>query len=325
MYIAADIGGTKTHVALYKESSGKFTSIKDKIYPSQDHGSIEEILNKFLQGVNDPIDRMCLGIAGPIKEGICKTTNLPWVIDASKLSKELNIPYVYLINDLEANAYGIKVLGESDFFVLNKGVESPGNQALISAGTGLGEAGLFWTGSEHVPFACEGGHVDFAPRDDLEIELLHFLMEKFGSHISYERVLCGNGIFELFDFIVKSKLEEPSREVLELIKTEPPPKVVSSMGSLGKCPACTRALKWFASIYGSECGNTALKFMSLSCVYIGGGIAPKIIDILKGDEFMKGFCDKGRFNSLLSKIPVKIVLNEDTALLGAAFYCYKKT
>ena len=159
----------------------------------------------------------------------------------------------------------------------------------------------------------------------MEIELLRFLMEKYGLHISYERVLCGKGIFELFDFLVKTKREKPLDEVLERIKTEDAPKVVSSMGSSGKCPACVRALKWFASMYGSESGNTALKFMSLSCVYIGGGIAPKIIETLKGPEFMKGFCDKGRFNNLLSKIPVKIVLNEETALLGAAFYCYKKT
>ena len=149
----------KNHVALYRESSGKFTSTKDKIYPSNDHGSIEEILADFLQGVNDPIDRMCLGIAGPIKNGVCKTTNLPWVIDASKLSKELNIPYVYLINDLEANAYGIKVLGEEDFHVLNKGVEVAGNQALYFSWNWTWRSWSIWSGSEHIPFACEGGHL----------------------------------------------------------------------------------------------------------------------------------------------------------------------
>lgn len=321
MYLAADIGGTKTHVAIYK--GGNYAPVTEKKYVSKDYDNIITILNDFLLGAKQKVDKICLGIAGPVKNGVCKTTNLPWVVDASEVAKAMGVEKVGLINDLEANAYGIKTLEDKDFHVLHKGDSTKGNQALISAGTGLGEAGIVWVNGEHVPFACEGGHSDFAPRDDLEIELLHYLMGKYGSHISYERILCGKGIHELYCFLTETKRQISCFDVDERLKKEDPPKVISEAGVSGACIASVKALELFCSIYGSEAGNCALKYMAYGGIYIGGGIAPKILDVLVTSSFVSSFINKGRMKDLLQKIPIKVVLNEKTALRGSAYYCNK--
>jgi glucokinase len=314
LILAGDIGGTKTHLALYEGRR----SIAEEKYPSQDYKDLSEILQIFLSLHKRKVERACLGIAGPIQNGCCRATNLPWVVDAAGLSKSLKIDLFFLINDLEANAYGLRVLSPKEFALLNAGErEREGNAALISAGTGLGEAGLYWDGKEHHPFACEGGHVDFAPRDDLEIALLKYLKDKFG-HVSYERILSGPGLRELFHFLINTGLEKTP----EWFKGDEKglSQKMTEHALNGTCSLSVRIVDWFASLYGSEAGNLALKFLARSGVYLGGGIAPKILPILQRGEFMRAFCLKGRFQELLSKIPVKVVLNENAALLGAVNY-----
>ncbi len=315
MFLAGDIGGTKTHLALFEKDSEK--PIKDKKFPSKDFKSLCEIVSSFLES-GEKIEKACFGIAGPVKDGKCKATNLPWVVETANLSKVLNTSSIALLNDLESNAWGIRTLPEEDFFTLNEGSkEAKSNQALISAGTGLGEAGLLFDGKDHLPFACEGGHCDFAPRNEEEIELWMFLNKKFG-HVSYERVLSGPGFVNIYEFIVESKKEKPSSSIDE--KEGSVAKIITERALSKSCPACEKTLEWFVSLYGAEAGNLALKYLSLGGLYIGGGIAPKILEEMKDKIFMDSFTNKGRFASLLSSISVKVVLNPLTALFGSAYF-----
>lgn len=319
-YLAGDIGGTKTHLALYQDQGGKTTCVKDQKFPSKDYPNLRTIVKKFLVGVGFEIERACFGIAGPVEEGKSKATNLPWLIDSKQLETELKIEKVALINDLEANAYGLKVLSDDEFFILNEGDPNAyGNQAMISAGTGLGEAGIYFDGKDHLPFACEGGHTDFGPRNEVEDQLLHYLRKKF-EHVSYERILSGPGLYTLYQFVVETKQEDEDPEALELINNGDSPRLVSQLGLSGESAACAKTLQLFASIYGAEAGNIALKIFALGGVFIGGGIAPKILEVIKKGDFMESFMGKGRFAQLLSDIPVKVVLNDNTALLGSMYY-----
>ncbi len=314
MILAGDIGGTNTRLALFHE--GKQVG-EERKFPSQNYKSLEEIIKEFLG--SKKVDKACFGVAGPVQNGKCKATNLPWIIDSASISQTQNIHSVYLLNDLEANAYGIKVLKKEDLYLLHRGVEQKGNQALISAGTGLGEAGLFWDGEKHLPFACEGGHADFAPRDELEVELFFYLKKKFG-HVSYERALSGPGLHSLFEFLVETGKETCLAEVKAEMEKKDPSKVISEWGMKNKDRACVRALDWFISLYGAEAGNIALKFLSLGGLYVGGGIAPHLVEKMKKGTFHASFVNKGRFKPLLDSIPIWIILNDNAALLGAAFY-----
>ncbi len=317
MILAGDIGGTNTRLALFEK--GKRVG-EERKFPSQKYGNLEIILQEFLQGKK--VEKACFGVAGPVRNGKSKVTNLSWTIDASHISQALKIPKVTLLNDLEANAYGLKGLGKEELFSLHAGEKQAGNQGLIAAGTGLGEAGLFWNGSEHVPFACEGGHTDFAPRDALEIELFLYLQKKFG-HVSYERVLSGPGLLNLFHFLIETGKEKWTKEVKAAMEEKDPARVVSEWGEQSKDAACTRALDWFISLYGAESGNMALKFLTLGGFYIGGGIAPHLVQKMKQGAFFTSFIDKGRFEELLRSIPIWVVLNDNAALLGAAIFAAK--
>jgi glucokinase len=318
VYLAADIGGTKAHFALYKESND-YHPIRQKKFESKHYSSLEEILQKFIQTSNDVITKACFGIAGPIREGKCTTPNLPWVIEIKKLKNILKTEKVALINDLIANTYGINILSESDFFVLNSGKENPrGNQAIISAGTGLGEAGGVFDGRKHVAFASEGGHCDFLARNEEEFELFHYLKKKFHEHVSIERVLSGPGLENIYHFLVEAKKIKVSS--LSLKEGDSLAKAVSERGLNKTCAACTTALEMFLDFYGAEAGNLALKFFAEGGVFIGGGIAPKILPMFQTPRFMQAFTSKGRMQDVLRTIPVKIILNEETALLGAAYY-----
>ncbi|HSX10362.1 MAG TPA: glucokinase [Chlamydiales bacterium] len=320
MILAGDIGGTNTRLALFEK--GKRVS-QERKFPSHKYKGLEEIVAEFLQTEKGKVERACFGVAGPVRNGVCKTTNIPWIIDAAKLAKAVHIPSVHLLNDLEANAYGLQVLQPEDLYLLNPGEKQKGNRALIAAGTGLGEAGLFWDGKTHHPFACEGGHADFGPRNEAEIELFLYLKKKFG-HVSCERVVSGPGLHSIFQFLVDTGKETLSREVKEEMEKRDPSKVISDWGSRGKDGACVRAVDWFVSMYGAEAGNLALKFLSLGGFYVGGGIAPHIVEKMKQGTFLSSFADKGRFHQLLLSIPIWIVLNDNAALLGAAFYADKK-
>ena len=312
MYLIGDIGGTKTHLALVEEN-GKMA--KDYKFPSKDYPHLLAIIEEFLQSSKDTIDKACFGIAGPVKNGRCQATNLPWVVDTKELSKSLNIPFVHLMNDLEANAWGINVLKDDQLCILNKGSEEGGNRCLISAGTGLGEAGIYYDGKGHLPFATEGGHTDFGPRNDIEIQLLQYLIQKYG-HVSSERILSGPGLANVYCFLIEVKKEKKSFDY----KEDELPKLVSEKGLSGECQTCKLALDLFVSLYGAAAGNLALKFLALGGVYVGGGIAPKILPRLKEGGFMESFIDKGRFSELLKSIPVRVILEENTALIGTRYY-----
>ncbi|MBS0649642.1 MAG: glucokinase [Verrucomicrobia bacterium] len=323
MIIAGDVGGTNVRLAFFDKGKKRDPLFLEK-YRSADFSDFSSLLRKFIETLNGKqVEAACFGVAGPVQNGRCQATNLPWVIDASELSKELGNKKVWLINDLEANAWGVTVLNAEELLVLNGGEKLQGNGALISAGTGLGEAGLYWNGKAHVPFACEGGHTDFAPTDEEQVDLWRYLKGKF-EHVSYERVLSGSGIFQIYQFLIDTKKEKQSASLAGVENQKEPQRIITEMALKKECPACVRTIDLFCSIYGSEAGNLALKMLSTHSMYIGGGIAPKISGILKNGRFMKAFTAKGRFLNMLSKIPVQVILNDQTALLGAAQYAQEK-
>jgi len=263
----------------------------------------------------------CLGVAGPVRGGRSKISNLPWIIDSLEVAKQLKLNSVGLLNDLEAYAYGIDALESKDFVSLSEGSEdADGNRAVISARTGLGMAGLYWDGFRHHPFACEGGHADFAPRNNLEMELLGYLQKKYG-HISCERILSGPGIKNIYDFLRDTrKSDEPDWLRKQIDAAADPPALISQLASEGKAPICDQALTIFVSVFGAETGNSALRFMSTGGIFVGGSIAAKIVPKMKDPVFMQSFLDKGRMETLLKDMPVKIVVNDDCGIIGAARY-----
>jgi glucokinase len=314
MILAGDIGGTNTRLALYENN--KLIG-EEKKFPSRNYQNLETIIEEFLQGKK--VERACFGIAGAVQNGVCKATNLPWIVDVKNISQKINIPHVYLLNDLEAHAYGIHELKKDELFELQKGIVKKGNQALIAAGTGLGEAGLFFNGKNHIPFASEGGHTDFAPRDEEEIELFKFLHKKF-PHVSYERILSGPGLFSVWEFLTQTKNYKVPSDLKKALETQPGPKAIGEWALEHNDPGCLKAIDLFLSIYGAEAGNVALKFLSVGGLYIGGGIAPKLLKFIKTGRFLNSFLEKGRFKALLSEIPVYVILNDDTAILGAHYF-----
>jgi glucokinase len=320
MILAGDIGGTHTRIALFEQNGEILKMLLERVYPSREHKSLDEIVSLFISNEHVTADRACFGIAGPVLHGRVSTPNLAWVVDAIQLAKQIGIQSVWLINDLQAHASGIDDLAPADFVSLNKVDAAIGNAALIAAGTGLGEAGLYWDGQRRWPFPCEGGHSDFAPRNDLEIDLLRYLLMKFG-RASYERVLSGPGLLNIYNFLVASGKEPESQDLKdELLQSPDPAAVISEHGLNGSSPLCAQALDIFVSIYGAEAGNLALKLMATGGLFISGGIAAKILPKLTGPAFMKSFIDKGRLQPMMETIPVKVVVNDRVGLIGAARY-----
>lgn len=324
--LAGDIGGTKTILALFTGEK-EMRLIREAVFPSRLYPDFEGVLKEFFQGNEIPPRRACFGVAGPVLQGRSETTNLPWIVDAGEISRRFAIPSVALLNDLEATAYGTLALTEEDYFILNKGepeifsseTGARGNRAVISAGTGLGEVILFWNGLQHQPSASEGGHSDFAPRNPLQVALLQYLWRQYPS-VSYERILSGPGLFNIYRFLRETGHGEEPPWLSERLALEDPAAVVSEVALSGKADLCVKALDLFVSAYGAEAGNLALKALATGGIYLGGGIAPKILQKLRDGTFMKAFVDKGRFSEMMSRIPVRIILNLKTALLGAAHY-----
>ncbi len=343
MILAGDIGGTKTNLALYDWTIERTEPIRLESFPSADYTSLEDILQEFLHAPMPPtpadesatiesdtadtdrrptdtlqVSAACFGIAGPVIDNRSQTTNLPWLIDGRHIAEQFTIPIVRLLNDLEATAYGVLLLRPDEIEVLNPGVPPTQRQALalIAAGTGLGEAILFWDGSSYRPMPSEGGHADFAPNNDNEIELLRYLRGQY-LHVSYERLLSGPGLHAIYEYLRDTKKNEPTW-LAEKIKAGHPPAEIAEAGLKGQAEIAKQALDLFASIYGAEAGNLALKALSLDGVYVAGGIAPKLIKKLQDGTFMKAFTNKGRYKRLMSNMPVKVVMNQHTALLGAA-------
>jgi glucokinase len=317
LILAGDIGGTKTRLGIFRSSVNEMRLIRTRTFPSIQYDGLEQIIDQFL----DPDERIAaatFGVAGPVVGGAAMATNLPWKINERSLKKQLSITTVALINDLVANAFGIEVMERNDFIILNQGKPAVGNRAILSAGTGLGAAVLFWDGSRHIPSPSEGGHVEFGPRNRLELGLLRYLFEKFG-HVSYERILSGAGIFNIYQFLRDTEKcgAEPDWLAARLEK-EDPAAVISEAARLNKSKLCVATLDQFASIYGAAAGNLALQAMATGGVFIGGGIAPKIIAKLRDGTFMRAFMNKGRLSPIVQRIPVKVIMNDQAALLGAA-------
>ncbi|MHB2017679.1 MAG: glucokinase, partial [Candidatus Xenobia bacterium] len=288
MILAGDIGGTKTVLALYEVSGGRLSKKEEQSYPSRDHASLELIIEKFLGPKNgNHLEAGCFGIAGAVVAGTARTTNLPWQMEEKSLAKTLEVPRVKLLNDLEAMAYGMLHLDPDELIVLNVGKPQAGNISVIAAGTGLGEAILYWDGERYQPIASEGGHCDFAPHTDQEIDLLKYLRKRFEGHVSWERILAGPGLHNVYDFLRDSGAFEESQALRDKLAAGDPSAAITQLGLAGENPLCAEALRLFVRLYGSEAGNLALKILSTGGVFIGGGIAPKMLPALQKGDFME--------------------------------------
>jgi glucokinase len=317
--VAGDIGGTNARLAVFDVQAGRLLLVKEKIYPSRSAPDLETIVRRFVEETRPSATAAALGVAGPVKNGRIETPNLPWVVDARRLADILGVPKVTLLNDLKANAYGLRHLGPTDLAILQPGAhDAIGNQAILSAGTGLGCAGLYWDGQRHRPFATEGGHADFAVRTSIEAELRERIASEKG-RVSAERILSGGGLVRVYRFLrERSGVPEPAA-LTERLAKEDPGAVVSKTAMDGLDPVCVEALDLFVAAYGAEAGNVALRMLATGGVFLGGGIAPKILSRIQGDAvFMDAFLDKGRMRPLLETIPVLVVLNDRAALWGAA-------
>jgi len=315
--LAGDIGGTSSRLACFTVDGAGLETLAERWYKSREHGSLMEIVRKFVDEFGVSADRACFGVAGPVRQGRVRTPNLPWSVEGEVLAQALGLPSVKLLNDLEANAYGIDLLGKDDFAVLNPGIPDPtGTIAVVSAGTGLGEAFAYWDGTAHRPLPSEGGHADFAPRNELETELLLYLRTEHG-RVSYERIVSGPGLRNIYRFLRDCRHVPESPAVAAEMLAGDPSQAISHAALEGRCELCIQTLDLFISLYGAEAGNVALRYLATGGVYVGGGIAPKIIDRLKSPTFMMAFTTKGRLSPLLETIPVRVILNDRTALLGA--------
>ena len=322
MILAGDIGGTKVHLALYRFADGRLKAVRERRFSAQEFASLDAVVNAFLaDGNTDKIDAACFGCPGPVRDGRLKLTNLPWTLDARELARSLGIENVFLINDLEANGYGIPELAPESVFTLHAGnAAAVGHRGLIAAGTGLGEALLIWDGKAHRPIASEGGHCDFAARTDREIALLEVLRRKLRGRVSWERVVSGLGIQNIYGFLRDvEKIDEPAW-LRERMASDDPNAVIGACAEDGSSTLCFETMQTFAAAYGAEAGNIALKVLATGGIYLGGGIAPKILKTLASGGFMQAFLDKGRLSPLLESIPVRVILDESCALLGAAAY-----
>lgn len=319
MILAGDVGGTKVHLALYDFIHGTLTHAREEKFAAKDYSGLEEIVRSFIG--SDPVSAACFGVPGPVRDGRLRLTNLPWTIDRIELAHSLAIQHLFLINDLEANGYGIAELEPHQIYSLSEGDPSLlGNRALIAAGTGLGEGILSWNGHYHIPMPSEGGHSDYAPRNEDEIDLLRFLKQKYNGRISFERVVSGMGITNIYEFLRDVRGLTESRELADRLAGEDPNAVITELALAHNNELCEKTLDMFVSAYGAEAGNLALKVLSVGGLYIGGGIAPRILDKLKDGTFIKSFTDKGRLSQLLINMPVRVILESRAALLGAAAY-----
>jgi glucokinase len=323
MLLAGDVGGTKTNLGIYSGVGGPRKPLIESTLPSVRFSSLEELVREFLSGTSMEIENASFGVAGPVVGGRARITNLPWVIEENHLQETIGVDSVTIMNDLEAIAYGVTLLEEEDLHTLNEGVPVPrGVMAVIAPGTGLGEAFLIWDDGRYRAYPSEGGHADFGPNSDIEIDLLRYLQKKF-SHVSLERICSGQGLPNVYAFLKESGYgEEPAWLAEQLRSAEDPTPIMVNMAlSDGKgCGLCTAALEIFISTLAAEAGNLALKVMATGGVYIGGGIPPRILSLLHKGAFMERFTHKGRFSELISKIPVHVICNPKIALMGAALY-----
>lgn len=317
--LAGDIGATKTNLALFKKEGEQIISLQETQYKSHDYKNIIDLTHAFIKDLPVP-DSICFGVAGPVLDGYAKLSNIMWEIDSDELSAHFGVKNVNLINDLEATAYGLATLNEKDVVVIHKGVNIPvGNAAVIAPGTGLGEAGLFWDGNYYHPFATEGGHSDFAPRNKFDFELYTFLHKKF-DHVSWERLVCGPGIVNVYQFLRDEKKRKEPMWLQEKFINADAASVISQHAE--ESEICKETMGLFIRYLAHESANLVLKLKATGGLFIGGGIAPHIVPLSQNNIFHSSFCQSGRLNHLLEKTPVKIILNTKSALLGSAWYAY---
>ncbi len=325
MILAGDVGGTKVHLALYSFASGRLNKLRDQKYPAGEYASLDVVVNDFLAQEatsREEIMAACFGCPGPVRDGRLKLTNLPWVLDIHDLAVSLQIQHIFLINDLEANGYGIPELSSQSIVTLHPADASAvGHRGLISAGTGLGEALLIWDGKHrHLPIPSEGGHCDFAPRNDREVALFEYLRRTLDGRVSFERVVSGLGIKNVYAFLRDDQRMEEPAWLRERLESEDPNAVIGECAEDGSSPICFETMQIFVAAFGAEAGNLALKVLASGGMYLGGGIAPKILKTLKNGAFKEAFLDKGRMRPLLEAMPVRVILDDTCALLGAAAY-----
>lgn len=337
--LAGDIGGTKTNLAIYQvlqvsqvsqvsqapqasqvsaqDHAPHIVLIRESSFPSSHYDGLEAVIDEFLKHGTERIDAGAFGIAGPVLDNKVLATNLPWTIESASLAERLGGARVRLMNDLEATAYGALYAPVREIYTLNEGIRRSGNCAVIAAGTGLGQTFLFWDGRRYHAAATEGGHVDFAPRNELEDSLLHYMRKQY-PRVSYERLVSGPGLVQVCNFLVEEQHRPLAACVRERMRAEDPAAVIGEAGVSGECPTCAYAVEIFLGIYGAQAGNLALTVMALGGVYAGGGIITKLLPKVNQGAFLNAFLNKGRFSSLLAEIPVRILLNPKTSQIGAA-------
>jgi glucokinase len=319
LVLAGDIGGTKTNLGLFRMGKKRPVPKVIETHPSRESPNLALIVEKFLGRHQVSVATACFGVAGPVKNGRCKTTNLAWDVSEKKLKNRFGWDNVRLINDLTATAYAVPLLTGRELFSLNQGKRSRGeSMGLIAPGTGLGMALLAWKDGNYVPVPSEGGHSDFAPQNEVEIALWNYLHVRLG-HVSVERVLSGPGLFIIYCWLKFTGQGSEPAWLAEKMNEDDPSKVITEAALVEKEPLCVKTLDLFVSILGAAAGNLALTGLTRGGMYLGGGIAPKILPKLQGGLFMKTFVDKGRFEGLLHEIPVRVILNDKAALLGAAY------
>jgi len=326
MILVGDIGGTNARLALATVEGSRVTIERAETYRSAEHPGLVEVCEVFLAGSGGAgsggmgPEAAAFGIAGPIVEGRCEATNLPWHIHGQDIAERFGIKRVRLLNDLEAAAWGVEALDPRDTIVINKGVpDVRGNRAVVSAGTGLGEAGIFFDGHEYHPFATEGGHTDFAPRNELEFELLQFLIEKYG-RVSYERVVSGPGLVNIYDFFTKTERYSEDAAVGRAIReSNDRGRRITEAALSDASERCAEVLGLFMTLYGSEVGNVVLNHLATGGVWLGGGIIGSLGPRMRGfDRFVEGMTHKGRMSPLVAQTPVAAILDGSIALRGAA-------
>jgi glucokinase len=321
MILAGDIGGTKVNLAIFQEDRGLLKLKEEATFASQKYSNFEDILREFLAQTKAVVDVACFGVCGPVNEGRCQVTNLPWVVEVKSLQAILRRESVWLINDLAAMAASLPFLDPEVYVVLQEGKECPnGRIAVIAAGTGLGQAFLVPDASGHyIILDSEGGHCDYPPRNQLESELLRFMLKKY-ERVSIERLLSGSGLCLIYEFVKqRHSFSEPEWLTAELHECDPAVAITNN-GLQKKDEACVMALELFVTLYGAVAGNLALQLMTRRGIFVGGGMAPKMAEVMKSGLFREAFLSKGRFRSFVSEVPVKMIVNELAPLLGAAHY-----
>lgn len=326
MILAGDVGGTKVHLALYNFADGNLVQLREEKFPASEYACLDDVVKAFLgkgSQKREEIVASCFGCPGPVRDGRLKLTNLPWSLDVRDLQRSIGVEHIFLINDLEANGYGIPELAKDQVCTLLEGDPGGvGHRGLISAGTGLGECVLVWDGKtrRHLPIPSEGGHVDFAARTDREIALLEYLRKQLKGRVSFERVVSGLGIRNVYAFLRDDqKMEEPDW-LRERMQTEDPNAVIGTCAEAGTSAICAETMNIFAAALGAKAGNLALTLLSSGGIYLGGGIAPKVLKVMENGKFAEAFLDKGRMRPILETVPVRVILDDTCALLGAAAF-----